>query len=344
MVIHCIKAGILNLTKKKLEALRHEYEGFQWWMQFGIDKGIYSSYKAAKGWKYPLDRIHYKTYPLVLRKQGMKYNKRDTYISPYWLRIKTKMQRGGIWVPINPQKALPPFEYLQDSQMLLNKKGNFELRLIYDVPTPLTTPKNIFAIDLGERTMATVCGSQGYIAFYGRDVRGVRRHFAWLRKRLGERKLLWKIRQIKDKERRIIQNKLHHITTQIVNDALTHNAIIVIGDLSGVRVKKPSKTLNRIVFAMPYGILTRMIQYKAAQRGIVCKLIGESFTSITCHKCGHCEKEQRKTQGLFVCSACKLNYNADLNAAKNILKRSEEQRFLDGALAEALKHSAIAEV
>ena len=46
-----IKAGLIHLTKFKKECLDHEYESFQWWIIFGIDKGIFSTYKAAKNWQ-----------------------------------------------------------------------------------------------------------------------------------------------------------------------------------------------------------------------------------------------------------------------------------------------------
>ncbi|MHC1610615.1 MAG: hypothetical protein ACXQTW_03280, partial [Candidatus Methanospirareceae archaeon] len=52
--------------------------------------------------------------------------------------------------------------------------------------------------------------------FYGKEVRGVRRHFAWLRKRLGEKKLLKEIKRIGQKERRIVDSYLHEISREIV--------------------------------------------------------------------------------------------------------------------------------
>ncbi|HLC55745.1 MAG TPA: hypothetical protein VJJ23_00735 [Candidatus Nanoarchaeia archaeon] len=48
IITKVIKAGILNLTRSKQEALNHEYNGFQWWLQFGIDKDILSQHKRAK--------------------------------------------------------------------------------------------------------------------------------------------------------------------------------------------------------------------------------------------------------------------------------------------------------
>jgi putative transposase len=43
-------------------------------------------------------------------------------------------------------------------------------------------------------------------------------------------------------------------------------------------------------------------------------------TSQTCHECGHIDSESR-TKEKFVCTNCDHVTNADINAAKNILKR-----------------------
>lgn len=44
------------------------------------------------------------------------------------------------------------------------------------------------------------------------------------------------------------------------------------------------------------------------------------FTSQTCSSCGSVDKNSRKTQSKFICTSCNHSENADINAAKNILK------------------------
>lgn len=44
-------------------------------------------------------------------------------------------------------------------------------------------------------------------------------------------------------------------------------------------------------------------------------------TSITCHKCGHRDKQSRKSQSVFNCTACGNVVNADYNAALNIAEK-----------------------
>lgn len=72
---------------------------------------------------------------------------------------------------------------------------------------------SLLGVDLGERNLATAVLWRGPEAslvrwFYGREARGIRRHYAWLRKRLSERRLLKEVRRISDKEQRTINDRL----------------------------------------------------------------------------------------------------------------------------------------
>ncbi|MBI2671140.1 hypothetical protein HYX18_04160, partial [Candidatus Woesearchaeota archaeon] len=123
-----INAGVLNLTKSKLEDLDHEYNGFQWWMQFNIDKDILSQHKRAKGWYYDTKKIKYKDYPLVIPKQQVWFRTRKTKLTRYWIKISVRKRKGiGIWLPIKPHKELLDIKNLKDSLLIKNKKGNYEL-------------------------------------------------------------------------------------------------------------------------------------------------------------------------------------------------------------------------
>ena len=166
--------------------------------------------------------------------------------------------------------------------------------------------------------------------FYGREARGVRRHYAWLRRRLGERKLLRVIRKVKDTERRKVNTLCHQISHAIVQQAKANDAVIVVGDLRGIRANAKGKRMNRIVSNMPYHKLTAQLGYKAAWEGVTMVKLNERGTSKTCHRCGSADTS-RIVQSLFQCHGCGLVYNADLNGAKNICKRAWEQCFQAGA-------------
>jgi len=209
---------------------------------------------------------------------------------------------------------------------LFKKDGEWWLHIVVqkEVEEPKPNPHKIIAIDIGDRNIATkvelVNGRIRNPKFYGREVRGIRRHYDWLRRRLGEKKLLKVIKRIGRKEHRKVNDLLHKISRDVVNRAKELDATIVIGDLKGIRRKNRGRNLNRIINRMPYHRLTQYIRYKAEWEGIPVLIIPEFNTSKICHRCG--EEGRRVSQGLFKCPNCGLEYNADLNGAINIAKLS----------------------
>jgi putative transposase len=73
--------------------------------------------------------------------------------------------------------------------------------------------------------------------------------------------------------------------------------------------------LNREILASGWGILVRRLEEKAPGR---IKKINPAFTSQRCSACGHVASQNRKSQAVFACTACRYTANADVNAAKNI--------------------------
>ncbi len=101
----------------------------------------------------------------------------------------------------------------QESKIVKKKSGFYIHITIHKEKAPKTSCSSIIAIDLGERVIATVCNSLDMRPiFMGREVRGIRRHFAWLRKKLGEKKLRKEIKRIGQKEQRKVDAYLHAIS------------------------------------------------------------------------------------------------------------------------------------
>jgi IS605 OrfB family transposase len=232
---------------------------------------------------------------------------------------------------VKPHCAFPDKFTVSESK-LIKKKNCFYIHVIIQKEiTQKESCSSILAIDLGERVIATVCNSQNMRPiFMGREVRGIRRHFAWLRKRLGEKRLLKEIKRIGQKEQRVVDAYLHGISRRIVEEAARTDSVIVFGDLKGIRsaAKGKGRRFNRIVSNMPYYKLSQMIQYKARWEGIPVLKINERGTSKTCSKCG--SEGKRPYQGLFKCNECGYQANADFNGSKNILKMAAEYIFVAG--------------
>ena len=107
MSIQCIKAGVVHLTNSKLKDLDHEYHGFQWWMQFGIDKDILSQHKRAKGYTYKKEQIKYKNYPLIIPYKQVWMRIHKYKLTKYWMKISVRKRKGvGVWLPLRPQWSI----------------------------------------------------------------------------------------------------------------------------------------------------------------------------------------------------------------------------------------------
>jgi putative transposase len=74
--------------------------------------------------------------------------------------------------------------------------------------------------------------------------------------------------------------------------------------------------LNREISRQGWGLLVARLKHKAAGR---LELVPAAYTSQRCSHCGHVAPENRKSQAVFQCGACRAGpCNADVNAARNI--------------------------
>lgn len=338
-----IQCAVTSMTKRKQQFLSSEYENLQHFLQTKEDRGLYSANKQQAQRFYKIVKPH-QEYPLSIRNDLLKIKRVGNRVSEYWAKIPNKNTRQ-LWVAIKPHRTFPEQFKVCESK-LYRRKGKFHLNVAIKIEVEANLAfERILAVDLGERTIATtVLLNNGVVShphFYGRKVRGLRRHYAWLRKRLGEKKALRTIRKIKDTEHRKVNAILHKISRDIVDEAERESAIVVLGDLTGIRnrAKGKGRRFSRIVSNMPFDRLTQMITYKATLKGLLVVTTSEAYTSVTCHVCG-CEGG-RKKQGWFVCPHCG-EYNADLNGAINIglkFERNLGYMPLFGAVCEPAQNS-----
>jgi putative transposase len=69
-----------------------------------------------------------------------------------------------------------------------------------------------------------------------------------------------------------------------------------------------------------FGMFWQQLDYKAQERSVEIVRVNPAYTSQTCAECGAVSADNRTTQARFECVACGHVDNADLNAAKNILR------------------------
>ncbi|QLJ52477.1 MAG: hypothetical protein Sv326_0302 [Candidatus Fermentimicrarchaeum limneticum] len=331
LISKTLRCKVFNPTEKKSQLLNHEYSNFQIYVRTGRDFGIYSASKATFDFRYKR-KARRKKQPLPLNHHFSKFKITNHKLTPYWFRIPVHGKRGGIWLPIKPHEEIDFTWEIREAKLFKRKKDFWIYITIRKEVCLKTSYSSVLALDVGEKVIAAaVLSSVRKPIFLGREVRGIRRHHAWLRKRLQERGLFKKLKEMRGKEKRRVELVLHEVSKEIVELAERNNSVIVLGDLKGIRRDDRGKRFNRIVNSFPFNKLSFFIEYKAHLEGIAVVKMKEHYTSKTCSRCG--EEGKRIKQGLFKCPNCKYQANADYNGAMNILKRSWKHIFQDGAVA-----------
>jgi len=348
-VTKTIKCGIIGLTRIKEKLLSEEYENLQRFLKGDRDVKLYSANKQ-QALRYYKRIKQNKEYPLSIRKDLIRVEKRDTKIAKYWVRIPVAGRRGGIWVAIKPHQEIPEDVSFGESK-LYRKNGRWYLNLVIEREVEVKKVNDeeikgyqfeeirrpvVIAIDIGDKnpiTSVELWGSEKKnVQFLGKEIRGIRTKYYWIRKSIGRRKVKHGIRVIKKighKESRKVNDILHKITRKIIDRAIElkeqgYDPIIVFGDIK--KIRKPHKKgerrcrkINRIIHSMPTQKIKNMLTYKALWSGINVFAINEAYTSKTCHRCG--SRDAVIKGRYFKCKSCGLEYNRDLNGAINIGNR-----------------------
>ncbi|MEM4969457.1 MAG: transposase, partial [Nitrososphaerota archaeon] len=156
----------------------------------------------------------------------------------------------------------------------------------------------------------------------GSEIKKIRWQYYHDRKSLQEKKLLHKLKELKDRERRKVKEQLHIISKEIVEFAKQFpKPMIVMEELEGLREKIDySRELNRRLHNLPYRKLQKFIEYKALINGIEVVYVDPNNSSRTCCKCGHINEPSNSRE--FKCSRCGAEYNRDVNVAANIARKA----------------------
>lgn len=89
--------------------------------------------------------------------------------------------------------------------------------------------------------------------------------------------------------------------------------------------------LNRSILEQAWGRFASQLAYKLSERGGVLISVPAAHTSQTCAGCGVVDARSRKSQAVFACAHCGHTDNADVNAAREILRRSTALLDVEGS-------------
>ena len=216
---------------------------------------------------------------------------------------------------------------------LVFKYNKYFLHIPMTKDYPETTPfhiNKIVGIDLGINFLATCYDSYGKTTFYnGRHIKAKRGHYKILRKQLQERgtkSSKRKIKSIGSRENRWVMDINHSVTKALV-DKYGSNTLFVLEDLTSVRNSTEKVNINNRYVSVSWAFyqFRELLEYKAKINGSMVIAVNPKYTSQTCPKCGHTEKDNRnKKHHIFCCKNCNYQSNDDRIGAMNLYRKGIE--------------------
>jgi putative transposase len=185
---------------------------------------------------------------------------------------------------------------------------------------PIKTTIRYLGVDLNTTGHAAVISNPhtGKVWKLGKKAIHIRKKYKQIRTKLQKQGKYQLLRQLKNRESRIIRNLNHHISKKIIQIALSNKVGIKMENLKGIRKnKKHAKSFQYSLNSWSYYQLQQFIKYKARLQGVEVVLVDPRYTSKTCSKCGTLGERNDKK---FECIRCGYVDHADVNASFNIGK------------------------
>lgn len=270
------------------------------------------------------------------RKAGVHEGFRQVGLKPTHVK-KLNCHSGQLWVPkvgwvrFRWSRAVP--EGVKSYRITRDRSGRWHVAFAR-IPDPIPGPRDdsIVGIDRGAAVSAALstgellhtptltCGEQIRLRRLqqrlARAQRGSNRRqrtklaIARLNAREADRRRDWVEKTTTDLARRFDTIRVEDLDVQAMTRSARGTA-----DQPGVRVAQ-KRGLNRTIRRQAWGYLVTRLDHKAAGR---VERVPAAYTSQRCSACGHVAPENRKSQAVFACVACKAGpCNADVNAARNI--------------------------
>jgi IS605 OrfB family transposase len=238
-------------------------------------------------------------------------------------RVSLLTMAGRILVPyVVGEYFAGRLDALKGQADLVHCGGLFFLYCAADVPEPPTeTVSEFLGVDLGIANIATDSTGE---CFTGADVeRRRKRHVTGRRsfQRRGTKSAKRRLKRLAGKQGRYQKAVNHVVSKRLVAKASALGLGIAVEDLKGIRSRcepKVRRTQRGRLSNWGFAHLRHCIAYKAKLAGVPVVAVDPRNTSRTCFACGHCSKDNPKSQDCFSCVSCGHTAHADHNAARNI--------------------------
>jgi len=206
---------------------------------------------------------------------------------------------------------------------LILRDGTFYLYLTVEMPTPPPIdPVDVLGVDLGIAVLAMDSDGEAHT---GEGIKQCRRKFSRLRvglQKAGTKSAKKHLRRNHRRESRYQRDVNHVISKHLVQKALVGQKALAIEDLTHINRQTTVRKTHRYArLSWAFHQLRQFLTYKCEAAGVPLYVIDPRNTSRTCLACGHCAKENRRSQSEFLCIECGFQADADWVGSVNIRKR-----------------------
>lgn len=234
-----------------------------------------------------------------------------------------KVDKERLLISIPCLKLELPYRFRNDFEKINQIEMNDEYAFVsVSIPEPEPIqPLDFIGVDLNTTGHCVVVGnpSTGRTVKMGKQANHTHKKYMNMRKALQKQGKYRKVKQIRDRERRVVKDLNHRMSRRIVDMAKENECGIRLEDLKGIRQSvRSSRSFRYSLNSWSFHQLQQMIDYKAKLLGIPVEYIAPEYTSQLCSRCGLVGDRNGK---VFRCSDCGHVDNADVNASFNIALR-----------------------
>lgn len=231
----------------------------------------------------------------------------------FWVVLSSIGNKIKLCLPLKNHKHNKKFNNWKrlTSCRLMRNNGKFKIELIYEKEPPvIQKEKKELAIDAGINCLLSCSDGKQY----GLELKQLINELN--NKQQKSHSYNRKLSQIHNHIRWCV-NKLDFASlSDLILEKLKY---IQIGTRGRV-----TKATRKLLKNWNLGLLHTAIEQKCEENCVHLHYVNPKYTSRTCPICGHIDKRNREGT-VFKCVKCGFEDNADLNAAKNILKRFHQE-------------------
>lgn len=304
---------------------RKEYSDFPSQMVIRAEMECLASYKSIKSNKHKLIKAFEK------KNLSMRLDKRLYSHIPgdkTKIKITTKERKKEFQIVLYPKLEQLMSQYNYCDPLIFLKDGKLMISLTFDVTHEPVKPSLCLGVDLGIRRVAAC--SDGRLII-DKKFNKEKRKLRYLKSQLqskGTKSARKHLKELRHKEKNKNKNQTHLVANEILK---TDANVIALENLKGIKAKKYKKQNKNAISQVPFFELRRVLTYKAINaRKSIC-LVSPAYTSQIDSNSGIREGERK---GCRFYAKSGLVYDADINAAVNIARRSKhpisQGNLLDG--------------